>query len=502
MSIPIFTIIILFVYLFALKFVGYYAYKKSTHSTEDYFLSNRNVGTFALIATTAASIFSTGTVVASPSEFYSKGTGYFWIFAFTLCASFMGLLVLKFWKLGKAKGFVTPGDLFKDFYKSTPTKVISGIIGITALVPYAAAQMVAIGKTFEALTDGVISYNIAVTIVFFAIGLYLYYGGSRAVILTDVVQGVLFSALLLISGIMCLKWAGGWDSLVTNLLDKAPNNVKFTPSMKYYDNILICASFFLLPHVWQRMYMAKSAKTIAKNVAVIPIIFVFLFSITWVIGNSAFTYLPAEITDADNLLGAIFNLKAPYFGSFVLVAAFAAGMSTVDSQLLSAGSLVTKDLLPHKELDSETEFKIARFTTIALLLGIFLWSLTLQNASVFGLIILGVSLTPMLIPATFGIFFWKKSSSKGAFWSMALGLSIFIIKQFTTLGDMLPFMGAVLWSFITATLSFIIISLLTKHEDLDEKRKEYSDILSINKAVSFEGQSLPPLSDEDKKIAE
>jgi Na+/proline symporter len=43
-------------------------------------LAGRNIGLFALIGTTMASIFSTGTVVSSPSEFYRQGTGYCWVF--------------------------------------------------------------------------------------------------------------------------------------------------------------------------------------------------------------------------------------------------------------------------------------------------------------------------------------------------------------------------------------------------------------------------------------
>ena len=73
-------------------------------------------------------------------------------------------LATKMWRLGKAKGYITPGDMLGDFYKSRPVVFWCAAIGLLAVLPYAVAQLVAIGKTFEALTDGIISYNFGVTV--------------------------------------------------------------------------------------------------------------------------------------------------------------------------------------------------------------------------------------------------------------------------------------------------------------------------------------------------
>ena len=208
MSVTAFTCLVLFIYLVALKFVGYFAYKRSVASSEDYFLAKRKVGVMALVATTCASIFSTGTVVSAPSEFYTEGANYMWIFAFALIPIAMMPVVLKFWKIGKVKQLVTPGQLLHDFYQSKSVSVMTAIIGLLTLIPYAAAQLVAIGKTFEALTDAAVPYEIAVTIVCAALAMYLYFGGSRAVIWTDLVQGIIFSSLLMITGVLVLSWVG------------------------------------------------------------------------------------------------------------------------------------------------------------------------------------------------------------------------------------------------------------------------------------------------------
>ncbi len=158
MSVTTFTIIVLIAYLVGIKVISYFAHRVSTGSSEDYFLVSRNIGLLALIGTTMASIFSTDTVVASPANFFKNGTGFFWVFFFALMPVMYFFFATKLCALGRVKGYITPGDMLGDFYQSKAVKLWAGVIGILSLCPYAIAQLVAVGKTFEALTDGVIPY--------------------------------------------------------------------------------------------------------------------------------------------------------------------------------------------------------------------------------------------------------------------------------------------------------------------------------------------------------
>ena len=214
MSITSFTILVLVVYLVFLKVIGLLAYRRAGTDTEDYFLSNREVPMLALVVTTMASLFSTGTIVSSPSEFFTKGSGYFWVFFFILVPVMMMLVVDKFWKLGRVKRFVTPAQLLENFYGSKRVMIVTAVAGLLSMIPHAAAQMVAVGKTFEALTGGAIPYSVGVSSACLAIGLYVYVGGARAVIWTDVVQGTILGTLLLVSGFLVVHWAGGWGVLM------------------------------------------------------------------------------------------------------------------------------------------------------------------------------------------------------------------------------------------------------------------------------------------------
>ncbi len=484
MSVAQFTILLLFVYLVGIKCISYFAYRISKNDSEDYFLASRNIGMIALTATTMASIFSTGTVVAAPAEFFKRGTGYFWFFFFAIMPVVYFFLAIKMWKLGKVKGYITPGEMLGDFFQSQPVRFWAGAIGLLALLPYAAAQLVAIGKTFEALTDGHVTYFWGVTIASVSIAAYLYFGGARAVVWTDMAQGFILAALLIIAGLLAVKWAGGWSAMVDALMTRAPEKTTFAGNVSwtgYYERSLLVLSFSFLPYMWQRMYMARSASAVAVSLCSYPVIFLILFFSAWVLGTSAFALFPDGLQDTDTVVGAIFREHAPYFGSMVLVAAFAAGMSTIDSQMLSAGSVFVRDLMPliARRGDQRSNYLTGRWATLGLLGMLYLWSLTLQSKPVMDLIVFGMSLTVVFVPCVFGMFYWKPATPSGASWSLGLGVLVFLVKQLKLFGlDVyLPVLGPITWALLTATVAFVAISLLTSSEKVEAKQREYADIL-------------------------
>ena len=499
MSVVNFTILLLILYLVGLKFLSYFAHRISTRASEDYFLASRNIGLLALIGTTMASIFSTGTVVSSPSEFYRQGSGFFYVFFFAFMPVVYFFLATKMWRLGKAKGYITPGDMLGDFYKSRTVVFWCAAIGLFAVLPYAVAQLVAIGKTFEALTDGVISYNVGVTVVSISIALYMYFGGARAVVWTDMIQGFIFATLLIIAGILVISWSGGWQPMVGTLTNDYAAKTSFEGKLtwRYYELGLLPLSFSFLPYIWQRMYMARSASHVAKNLLAVPIIFIVLFFTTWVIGSSAHVILPDGLQDADSVLGALFKDNLPYFGALLLVAAFAAGMSTVDSQLLSAGSLITHDLggiVRGEKRETLAIFTFGKWSTVFLMAALYLWSLNLKTASILNLIILGISLTIIYIPSVFGMFYWKKATPTGAAWSMGGGLIIFLIKQFQIFGldAWLPGpLGSISYGLAAAIFFFVVVSLLTSNARIRDMQEEYDTILGVTSAPSAAAAPSP-----------
>ena len=96
-----------------------------------------------------ASIFSTGTVVSSPRSSTVRAPAISSCSSLPSCRWFTSSWPPRCGGWGRAKGYITPGDMLGDFYKSRPVVFWCAAIGLLAVLPYAVAQLVAIGKTLR-----------------------------------------------------------------------------------------------------------------------------------------------------------------------------------------------------------------------------------------------------------------------------------------------------------------------------------------------------------------
>lgn len=475
MSPLVFTFVVLVLYLGGLELMGLVALKRGKETTGDYFLSGRSVGLIALTGTTMASLLSTGTVVSNPPNFYKTGTAYFWVIFFGWTLSMVLIFGLRFWKLSNRYGYITPGQLIGDLYGSRRVQVIFGLVGLACVVPYSTAQLVAIGKVFVGLSQGSISYEWGVVIAGVAMFVFLF-AGARAVIWTDVVQGFLFTLLLAVAAWMVVGWCGGWEPLVENLMAKKPEITDYSEVAAWpvIEKTFAIPALFVLPYMLQRMFMASSARDLVKMTLVTPPLYISIIVSCWVIGTGALTLYPEGLDRPDQLLGKLFADHAPYVGALILVAAFSAGISTVDSQLLTAASLVTKDVRRHKEGDTEAlEFRLGRFTSLGILVVVTVVALFLQQYNIIDLVLLGIFLSASFLPAIVCTFFWRRCSEAAVFYSVLAGAAGYAVRAWVPGSqNWIAGAGLITWAGGAAILAMVAVSLARPCEDPDPRRFE------------------------------
>ncbi|MCB0343971.1 MAG: sodium:solute symporter family protein [Bdellovibrionales bacterium] len=337
------------IYLAGMLILGLRAQSVGRSTAEDYFLADRSVSWFHLGLTFFATWFSTLAFLGVAGFHYTKGVnwyfaqGTFWLLA-PIAAWIFGR---RIWALGKVRSYLTPGDLLADSYNSAFVRFLTGMICVFALIPYTLVQLVGIGKVFEASTSGVISYSLGVCLTAIATAFYTVIGGVRAIIWTDIVQGLLFLGVTLIAVFVAAGAAGGLHAGFAAAQAAHPelfvidlNNIG-----KPLTTILIWTpGFVLLPHLWQRNYMAKSEEAFTKSIVVFSLLSLVLLLATMLIGVSGMSIV-SSLSDSDKLIPAIFGSYAPLLLPLLVLATFAAGMSTVDSQLLTSSSVITGDVL-------------------------------------------------------------------------------------------------------------------------------------------------------------
>lgn len=360
-------IILLFAYLIFSVWLGIKAKQQGTNDSSDYFLSGRNVGWFSLSMTLFATWMSTFAFLGSPGYYFAKGVSWFLPHGLLVVASPVLLYFLgrRIWALGKKHKYMTPGDLLSDRYNSQSLKVMVGVISIIALIPYSMIQVVGIGKVIEVGTSGVIPYWGGVVMAITGIGIYSYIGGIRAIVWTDIVQAILFVIVMLIGAALAISLTDGFWAGLSESIAKKPELFTFNPAN--WGGVLTTAliwtvGYILLPHMWQRNYMAKSVKTLGRGAAlgsIMALLFIVIPSMLMGFWGTGALSVPGS---PDSFVPTLFNQVAPMLLPVLVLATFAAGMSTIDSQLLSASSVLLKDVVEPiaGKLPENTEKKIGR----------------------------------------------------------------------------------------------------------------------------------------------
>ena len=363
-------------YLLVILVLGIRAHSKAHSSAEDYFVANRNVSWIHLGLTFFATWFSTLAFLGVAGFHYTRGVS--WFFAqgtFWLLAPLSAwLLGRRLWELGKKHGYITPGDLLADKYQSSFVRFLVGALCVFALIPYTLVQLVGIGKVFEASTSGVISYSTGIIITAIATTFYTVIGGVRAIIWTDVIQGLLFLGVTILGVIVAANATGGLQAGFAAAQAARPEMfvVDLANIGKPLTTILIWTpGFVLLPHLWQRNYMAKSEEAFSKSIVVFSVLSLILLMSTMLIGVSGMSLIN-DLSDSDKLIPIMFGEYAPMLLPLLVLATFSAGMSTIDSQLLTSSSVITRDVLKAIgiRVPAKNERVIGRVLVVALIIGL------------------------------------------------------------------------------------------------------------------------------------
>lgn len=476
MNITLWSMVGVGLYILLTVIIGYFAFRKNVQGDiADYFLAGRAVGTLALIGTLFATWFSTFAFIGGPATFYRTGVNWL-LFSFFNVFGPMTIWFIgsRFWALGRKFGFITPSDMLGNYYRHEGIRLLVAVIGIIALFPYAAIQLSGVAKTFEGLTGGTIPYWAGVLMVVLGVAIYSYMGGARAVVWTDAIQGFFFAAFLIWTAVAVVKWAGGWETGWAKALAAHPERMVFTGKTagSYFTNQLLWVfGWVLTPHLWQRMYMARSARVLGKSmVAASPLsLWVVTFSGA-VIGFMAMgimSELPKGY-DADSLVALLYSQFAPIGGVLLLVSAFAAGMSTVDSQLLSVVSIFTRDVYQgymNPKADGKALARAGHQFHILFIAAILVFTLLPAGRTLITpLASIGVGLCLLFLPAVIGVIYWEGATSTAVFWGLLVGFLTFLTVQFVPgVAKALPGgFGAPFWGFVINLAITVVVSQMTK----------------------------------------
>jgi Na+/proline symporter len=183
-------------------------------TASDYFIAGRQIPIWVFVLAATATSFSGWTFMGHPGLVYRDGFQYAYASFYTITIPFTGVMFLKRqWIIGKRFGFVTPGEMFADYYGSEAVRILTVIVAMIFSVPYLGVQLRASGFLFNVLTNGLLGVEAGMWMLAIVVIIYVASGGLRAVAYVDTLQCLLLAFGIAIIGIITLNAVGGWGAL-------------------------------------------------------------------------------------------------------------------------------------------------------------------------------------------------------------------------------------------------------------------------------------------------
>lgn len=406
------------VYLLLLAAIGFWSYRHSGRDPVSYFLAGRGLGSLALTLTTLATLLSAFTFIGVPADAYTHGLGIF--LGVGVTTAFISGLFLwvgyRVWLAAQHFGFITPSEFFGHRFNSPLLALLYCLSALMFTAPYISIQIIGGARTLAAvLGEGIPYWPLAVVVALVILG-YVLFGGSQAVVWTDVVQGII---LILGMGVAFVAVAFSLGREAGSELDPwlslpGPQG-RWSWQGLFGNQLLFFMATPLFPQFFQRFYMARSAHPFKTLMVVWPLLILLVFfpaALLGVWGRLAFP----SLEKTDQIMPMMLQTLPSGVAAVVITAALAALMSTADSQLLTASSLVTRDLvvtLFRRQLSPHQEEQLGRWVVLGIGLASFVIALNPPGLIV-EIATWSFQGNAMLFPILIAGLYWKRATRAGA----------------------------------------------------------------------------------------
>jgi sodium/proline symporter len=496
--------LILVLYFAVLFLIGYFSSKR-IKSIKDYYVGGKKLGYWVVAFSARATGESAWLLLGLTGLGAVVGVSAFWVVVGEVIGVGIAWFFMaeRFKKLSdKYESITIPDYLMSRFRSSSNTlRIVAASVLSVFVIIYVSAQIDATGTAFESFLG--VNYFKGAIIGFLIVATYIFSGGFIAVVWSDLFQGLIMLAGLLLLPIVAYTFIQP-DVFVENL-------TKIDPSLLsvWGDGGLNTINFFTIigflgiglgflgsPQLFIRFMSIKNIAEIRKG-RWVAVTFTLLTDSAAVIIGIFGRYLLTETgQDVQDVLGnggqnvlpmLVENIMPITLIGIYLAAVLSAIMSTIDSLLIVASSAIVRDFYQQILRPGTSEKKLSKYSKyVTLLLALIALTLAVIVAissperTIFWFVIFGWSgIAATFCPTIILSLFWNGFSEKGAIFSMISGfLSMPVLKfVFSNLDDYGIYfikMGELPVAFSIAFLVGIVVS------KLDRKKKNLNELEFVN----------------------
>lgn len=411
-----------------------YAYtrRQTGNFLNEYFIGNRSMGGFVLAMTLTATYISASSFIGGPGAAYKYGLGWVLLAMIQLPAVWLSLGVLgkKFAILARRYNAVTLNDMLYARYQSRLLVWLASLSLLVAFVGAMTVQFIGGARLLE--TAAGIPYDTGLLIFGVSIALYTSFGGFRASVLNDALQGLVMLIGTILLLVAVIHAAGGLHKAVETLQHIDPALVTPQGGDKILDLpfmasfwILVCFGVIGLPHTAVRCISYRDSKAVHRGIILGTIVVAILMFGMHLAGALGRAILP-DLKIPDQVIPTLMITVLPPFAAGIFLAApMAAIMSTINAQLLQSSATIVKDLyLNLRPEELKNERKLTRISSLStLVLGLLLLLAAWRPPEMIiwlNLLAFGGLEAVFLWPLVLGLY-WERANAHGALSSMIVG---------------------------------------------------------------------------------
>lgn len=469
------TMIVFFSYLSVLAGLAIWSSQES-QSLKGYFLAGKKLPFWVVAFSTNATGESGWLLLGLTGMGYAIGAQAFWVVVGEVIGIGLSwtLISRRLKKLGDETDAITVPDILEARFNDHRhiLRWISVVVILTMVTAYVTAQMAASGKAFVGFID--VDYSTAVILGGIVIIAYTIIGGYKAVSYSDVVQGALMLAGLVVVPLVAIDAAGGWNAVTSALADQDPALLSMfgiTDSgisgwVLLFSFLAIGLPFLGVPQLMTRFMAAKDDNELRKA-RTMSVIIILIFDVGAVTAGMAGRALFPDLVDAETVFPVLAReLFPPIITGVLMVVVLSAIMSTVDSLLLLASSAVVRDTMDKIFESTRSDQSLAKIgKVVTLVIGAAGIAFAVGEVKLLFWFILfawsglGAAFGPLIIC----MLYYKKTTLQGAAAGMVMGFGttiVWIVKfkaDNYDLYEMIP-------GFFVGLLVIWIVSLLTYKE--------------------------------------
>lgn len=443
-------------YMLAIFIIGIWQHRLK--GLVDFHLAGRNQGIVALTGTFCATILGASTTIGMAGLGYSQGLpGSWWMLSGTL-----GMLALSAFLAGKIRSSKcsTLPQLVGSFWGEKARSAASILIAVS-WIGVIAVQIIASGNILFAVFGGSISHYMVISTMVFV--LYTAYGGKKSVIRTD-----LFQILILLFGIAILFWKAFNATGPLPLIQQSfPTSVEMN-CWEVISMILVVGSAYLIgPDMYSHIFSSRSSRDAKISAFISAIILIPLAFLITSLGIFS-SYLYPAIYPEQAIPSLMAGLLSPAIEGLVAAALLAAFMSSADTCLMTATSILTFDIygkiyhrVPSKKDRKITPDHLMKASRVAVLIigaSALILAISIPDIIKTLLIAYTVFTSGLLVPVVAG--FYNRSlglTSTGALSAITGGGLTAIL-----VGQSYPLLGIMVSGILLFAVSWLERSLLKK----------------------------------------